>query len=128
MADDSSITRRGAGEAETRPRHDGSADLKIVETNLVLELARNKLEQIDDDTLSRLNSQQREELFGNIERLEEEKARLGRRCPYCRQRLSADYGLCEQCGREVCSQCGQIANGVVLHSGNCAMFYHQQQK
>ncbi len=115
------LKRRGL-----RRKPDDGIDREIREINLILRLASAKLERVDENMLATISDGQRDEFFSAVAELEQQEIRLGNRCPYCRSPLTADYGLCATCGREVCSRCGHKLTDVVLHRGNCTVYYQAQ--
>ncbi len=109
-------------------REKRARQLQIAETNLILRLAVTKLQQIDDGLLAQLPPGDREDLYTNVQVLSDEAARLGTRCAFCRRNLTVSLGICANCNRQACTECGQVLDGVVLHRGNCAMFYRQHHE
>lgn len=101
--------------------------LRLEEANTLMQLAANKLKQIEDDAYRYLSDEEREEILKDIEVLSHTTAGLTLRCTYCRQESTRPLGSCATCGRDVCNECGQTVEDAVVHRGNCAMFYQQRK-
>lgn len=102
-------------------------ELRLEEANLAMQVAANKLRQMEDDSARFMTHEQREELAHDIDVLSRRAATTRRRCAYCRKELTKPLGACATCGREVCAECGQLLDKAVVHRGNCAMFYEQKK-
>ena len=102
-------------------------ELRLEEANLAMQIAANKLRQLEDEGAQFLTAEQRDELTHDIDVLSRRAATTRKRCAYCRKELTKPLGACATCGREVCAECGQLLGDTVVHRGNCAMFYEQKK-
>lgn len=103
-----------------------SFDLRMEEASLTMQIAAIKLRQLEDDAYRFLSPEESDELQRDLEAVSQRLPDFKRRCTYCRHEMISVLGICAVCGRDVCSDCGQLTGDAVLHRGNCVAFYEQQ--
>lgn len=103
-------------------------DLQLEEATLLMQLAANKLRQLEGDAQIFAGTEQREEIARDIDILTRRTLSVRTRCAYCRRDMTTPMGACATCGRDVCAECGQAIGDVIVHRGNCAMFYEQKKE
>ena len=103
-------------------------EAQLEEAHLLMQMAGARLRQLEDDSYLYMTNEHREELVRDIDYLSRKSQSLRERCVYCRRELTTPMGMCSMCGREVCNECGQAVDDVVVHRGNCAMFYQQDRE